>query len=97
VVTLAPRISRRLLAELERLDDGTVPFAELCRGVGAAADRFGLTRPSYERIRMLAHELRRRKRRPRPSTGEILADIALRTRPPEALVDHLAGVPLPRR
>jgi hypothetical protein len=42
-----------------------VPFAELTRRVGGEADRLGLPRPSYEQVRVLAHEaieLRERRR-----------------------------------
>ena len=39
---------------------------------------------------------RRIRRRKGPSTGEVLFDIALRLRPPTALVSHLSGVGIPR-
>jgi hypothetical protein len=53
VVSAAPRISRRLIEELVRLDDERVPIAETYRRVAAEAERLGLTRPSYQRIRVL--------------------------------------------
>jgi hypothetical protein len=70
-----------------------LPIAEVCRRVGAEADRLGLTRPSYERIRVLVHETRR-VRRLGPSTASVLFDVWMRTRPPDALLDHLWGVGL---
>jgi len=97
VLAFAPRIPPRLLEALVRLDDRTVPIAEVCRRLGAEAERIGVPRPSYQRVRVLVHALRRVP--PRPTTASVLAEIAFRSRPPEDLVDHLAGLsrPLPRR
>jgi hypothetical protein len=95
MVVSAPRLSPRLLDVLRRVDDGRRPIAEVWREVGAAAERLGLPRPSYERVRLLVKEERRR--RAVPGTAEVLVDIALRTRPPDALLDHLSGVGVPRR
>ena len=86
----APRIDSRLVAAIERLDDEAVRIAETNRRVGEVADALGLTRPSYEQVRTIVHEARRRGRL--PSTGDVLLDIAFRTRPPSALGEHLAGV-----
>jgi hypothetical protein len=91
--TMAPRISPRLLEAIVRFDDRAQPIAETCRRVGREADRLGLTRPSYQRVRVLVHESRRIRRG--PSTASILADVAFRVRPPEAIVDHLSGVGVP--
>jgi hypothetical protein len=55
VVSLAPRISPRLVAELERLDNGKRSIADITRAVGAHAERLGLMRPSYEQVRTLVH------------------------------------------
>jgi hypothetical protein len=85
----APRLSPRLLAALERFDDGKLPIAELRRLVGAEAERLGLARPSYERVRVLTHDLR--ARRAEPTTADVLWDVAWRVRPPEAIADHIAG------
>jgi hypothetical protein len=62
VVTLAPRISHRLIEAIVRFDDRSRPIAETYRRVGAEAERLGLTRPSYQRIRELVHEARRIRR-----------------------------------
>jgi hypothetical protein len=86
-------VSPRLLETLVRTDDRSIPIAETCRRVGDEADRIGLTRPSYERVRLLVHESRRIRRG--PSTASVLADVAFRVRPPEALIDHLAGIGVP--
>jgi hypothetical protein len=97
VVRLSPRISPRLIAQVERLDDERVPIAEVYRRLGEAADRLELTRPSYERVRQLVRDARRRRRFAGPTTTAVLADVVLRVRPPDALGEHLAGVELPRR
>jgi len=90
VLTIAPRISPKLLEAIVRLDKRTVPIAETCRKVGREAERLGLPRPSYERIRELVHEARRIRRR--PTTASVLVDVALRVRPPDAIADQLSGV-----
>jgi hypothetical protein len=93
VVSAAPRISRRLIEELVRLDDERVPIAETYRRVAAEAERLGLTRPSYQRIRVLVHQSRQLRRG--PSTASVLLDVATRVRPPEALLHHVSGVGVP--
>ncbi|HEU4449185.1 MAG TPA: hypothetical protein VFR63_04260 [Gaiellaceae bacterium] len=80
---------------MERLHEPPLPIAETSRRVGALAGLLGLPRPSYEQVRRIVHDARRRGRR--PSTGDILLDVAFRTRPPIALGEHLAGVAPPRR
>jgi hypothetical protein len=94
-VKFAPRISRRLLAEIERLAETPLPAADITRAVGAKAERLGLRRPSYEQVRKLVVDHRNRPRR--PSTADVLRDVAFRVRPPEAILDHLAGTDPPKR
>ena len=83
----APRLCVSLLRAIERVDDGTLPIAEIWRRVSVAADDLGVPRPSYERVRVLV--LRNRAWRT-PSVAETLVDVAFRVRPPEAVVDALA-------
>jgi hypothetical protein len=90
VVTLAPRISRHVLEAIVRLDDPVEPIAETYRRVASDAERLGYTRPSYEQIRVLIH--RSRRIRKRPTTTDVLLDIALIRRHPDELTDHLAGI-----
>jgi hypothetical protein len=85
----APRIGPTLLAGIERLDDDSLPIAEVNRRVGTLASHLGLTRPSYEQIRVLVHEHRRRGLA--PTAGQILLEVAARSRPPEALLELLEG------
>jgi hypothetical protein len=86
----APRISPRLRSEIERLAAKPYCAAEICREVGNTAEELGLRRPSYEQVRVLVCETRRR---PRVSTtGEVLLDIAFRVRHPDAFIEHVSGV-----
>ena|SRR5215213_2637342 len=94
MVVVAPRVSPGLLAEIERLATRDLSFAEMNRRVGRKAEALALPRPSYQTVRVLARAAR--ERRQGPDTLEVLADVAFRVRPPEALLDHAAGVPLPK-
>ena len=85
----APRIGPTLLAAIERLDDDSVPIAEVHRRVAALASHLGSPRPSYEQVRVLVHE--HRQRGLAPSAGQILLEVASRARPPEALLELLEG------
>jgi hypothetical protein len=93
MLAFAPRISPRLLHVLDRLDDRRLPIAEINRRLGAEAERRGLRRPSYERVRELVHRLRWLRRA--PSTGRVLFEISMRARPPAAFLDHISGVGVP--
>ena len=85
----APRISNRLRDEIDRLASKPYRAAEVCRAIGKTAEEQGVRRPSYEQVRTLVHQLRALKRD--PSIGQVLLDIDLRRRPPEAIVDALVG------
>ena len=86
----APRISRRLLDEIDRLAQRPFRAAEICRAIGERAEEQGFRRPSYEQVRLLVKQSRRRPRR--VSTGDVLLDVALRVRPPDAFLKHVSGV-----
>jgi hypothetical protein len=70
MVTMAPRISGRLIEAIVRLDHPGRPIAETNRRVGAEAERLGLTRPSYQRIRELVHQIR--NMRPRLGVSDLI-------------------------
>jgi hypothetical protein len=91
----AARVTPKLVAVIARLDDPSLPIAETARRVGAEADRLGLTRPSYERVRRLVHESRRLQRRRGPTTAQVLFEVAVGARPAEALLEHVSGVGVP--
>jgi hypothetical protein len=88
VASQAPRIDERLVGALSRLDRRGQPVAEIHRNLGLVADAFGLKRPSYQQKRVILYSLRAQQRSPR--IGETLLDIALRNRPPLAIMDLLA-------
>ena len=67
---MAPRISGRLIEAIVRFDDRSRPIAETYRRVGQEAERLGLTRPSYQRIREFVHTVR--NMRPRLSVSDLL-------------------------
>jgi hypothetical protein len=85
----APRIGPTLLAVIERLDDESVPIAEVHRRVAAVASHLAYPRPSYQQTRVLVHEHRRRGLA--PTAGQLLLEVAFRVRPPEALLELLTG------
>lgn len=78
------------------LDDPDLPIAEINRRLGEHAERLGLRRPSYQRVRELVHELRILRRHRGPTTTQVILDILFRTRPPDAFLDHISGVGVPR-
>lgn len=96
MLAFAPRIPQKLLEAIVALDDRTVPIAEISRRVGRKAWELGLPKPSYQRVRELIHQARRLRLR-RPTTTSVLLDVCFRIRPPEHLLDALAGdaKPLP--
>jgi hypothetical protein len=61
VVRIAPRYEHRLVELVGRLDDRSVPIAEVVRRIAAAADERGLTRPSYVHMRRLIQRERLRQ------------------------------------
>jgi hypothetical protein len=87
MVTLAPRISHRLIEAIVRFDDRSRPIAETNRRVGAEAERLGLTRPSYQRIRELVHQARRIRRG--PTAIDILNLVTMPLRSPDDVVERL--------
>jgi hypothetical protein len=85
----APRISMRLLDEIDRLADRPFRAADICRAIGERAEEQGFRRPSYEQVRLHVKAARRRPRR--VSTGKALLDVALRVEHPDAFLQHVSG------
>lgn len=97
MVPCAPRLSPRLVAAIERHDDGTRAVAEVWRDVCTTAEGLGLVRPSYERVRSLVKEHRARRAR-FATTREVLTDTLItRGRPLDALHAHVAGIGVVKR
>jgi hypothetical protein len=95
MVAASPRLSPRLVTEIERLAPRDLSFAEINRRVGRTAEGLGLPRPSYESVRLLVRAAR--ELRAGPDTLEVVTDVWFRARPPQALLDHAAGIPSPNR
>jgi len=91
----AVRLSDRQLRRLAALEDDRLPIAEVHRRFARDAEARGLPRPSYERTRLLVNELRALRRR-RVRTRDVAVDVAFRVRPPDALLDQVSGVGVPR-
>ncbi len=89
------RLSQRQFERLVALEADVLPIAEIHRRWARWGVENGLTRPSYERTRLLVHELRKLRRR-RVRTRDVLLDIAFRHRPPADLEAHLSGLPIRR-
>ena len=95
MLRFAPRLDSRLVDAAERLDARDTAIAETNRRVGLVAEELGVARPSYEQIRVVIQRARERGRE--PTSADVLLDIAFRARPPEALLQHLAGTLPPTR
>lgn len=85
----APRLDRRLVAAVAHLDDEREPIAATNRRIGALAEVMGLPRPSYQQVRLLVHDARRRKAARREAL-ELILDVQFRRRPPETLFELIA-------
>jgi hypothetical protein len=84
VYSAAPRLDRRLIETIVRLDDTAVPIAEIYRRSREPAARLGVPRPSYECCRQLIHDARRERAR-RRANRETLIRVALYLDGPDAL------------
>jgi hypothetical protein len=63
VCSSAPRLDRRTIELVVRLDDPSVPIAEVYRRSRIPAADLDLPRPSYESFRVLVHAARRERTR----------------------------------
>ncbi|OFW72192.1 MAG: hypothetical protein A2Y55_00600 [Actinobacteria bacterium RBG_16_68_12] len=82
----APRLEPHLIMGLVQLDDRSVPIAETYRRSRTLAEELDIPRPSYECVRLLVHAARRRRAR-RRLVRDVLIDVALHTKPVDALYD----------
>jgi hypothetical protein len=85
----APRISMRLIDEIDRLARRHERAADICRTIGERAEEQGFRRPSYQQVRLYVRRAQRRPRR--VSTGKVLLDIAMRLEHPDAFIQHVSG------
>jgi hypothetical protein len=76
VYTAAPRLERRLLEAIVRLDDPSAPIAENYRRLREHAAQLDVPRPSYECFRQLVHDTRSERAR-RRANRQTLIRVAL--------------------
>jgi hypothetical protein len=84
VCVSAPRLDRRLLERVVRLDDPSVPIAETYRRSREDAAQLDIPRPSYECVRQLIHDARRERARRRANRDKLIR-VALYLDSPESL------------
>lgn len=90
---MAPRLTLRLIDEIERRSKRRLPVAEINRQVGEAAAGFGLTKPSYERVRVLVHQARSVHRAGPDSFSTVALEVLYRAKPPHALMERASAGP----
>lgn len=77
----APRYDRRLVRAIRRLDDESLPIAEVWRRVGAVAWKLGVPRPSYVHVRRIVVSERERAAELREIRNEALVGLVSRMAP----------------
>jgi DNA-binding SARP family transcriptional activator len=82
----APRLDRRLLEAIARVDSPSESIAETYRRSRELAAELGIPRPSYESVRQYIHILRRERER-RRKARQTLIEVALYLKPVDALYD----------
>lgn len=84
-------MTRELIDAIGMLDDGVMPIADVWRLAGDAAAALRVPQPSYQQVRLWVHELRGLEHTGPTfgSTARVAAEVALRLRPPEALIEHI--------
>jgi hypothetical protein len=102
VIPLAPRYDPLIIELVRRLDDRTVPIAEVARRVGDGAQLLGLMRPSYPHLRRLVlaeRESHDAELAYRAAVREVVEEVAIRVltgRAPD-LYQHLEQLDRARR
>lgn len=91
MVVAAARVDIRVVRLIRRLEWRTPVIADVSRAVGMYCERQGMTRPSYEEVRLLVHEARDRRERRRAALDLVVA-VDVRARPPSDLL-YLLGDP----
>jgi len=91
MVISSVRTDIRVVRFIRRFEPRSGSTADVVRATGTFCEKSGLTRPSYEQIRLLVHEARERRER-RKAALDLLVDVELRARPPSDLL-HLLDDP----
>jgi hypothetical protein len=85
-----PRLDRRFIEAVVRVDEPSLPMAETYRRSRELAAQMGIPRPSYERVRVEL-KARRMRRNDRHEVRDLVFELAYNTRPADAvLADSLA-------
>jgi len=86
-----PRVDRRLLEGLTKLDDPREPMAETYRRLRDLAGRMDVPRPSYERVRL---QLRRARsgETPRAEARRLALELAFNTRAADDVIGDLLAL-----
>jgi hypothetical protein len=88
VYVVAPRVERRFLDRLAKLDDRSEPIAETYRRARDLAAQMGIPRPSYERVRLHLRSTRGRES-DRKKALRLAFELAYNTRRADQVVADL--------
>jgi hypothetical protein len=88
VYAAGPRVERRFLKAVAKLDDRSVPMAETYRRARDLALQMGIPRPSYERVRLHLHAARKGDEQ-KQRTRDLIIHLAYNTRPADEVVPEL--------
>jgi len=89
----APRYDPRLVRAIRRLDDESLPIAEVWRRVGTYAERLGVPRPSYAHVRRIVVSERERAAAMREIRDAVAARLAAgRVPDPVAVLSRIGEV-----
>jgi hypothetical protein len=80
MVVSAPTIDPRLRRHARRLSRRSLPAAAIHREIGRYAEVIGVTRPSYQQVRLLVNHARS-ERAARRATAQLLLEVELGVRP----------------
>ena len=98
MVVSSVRTDMRVIRFIRRFEPRAESIAAVVRATGSFCEKSGLTRPSYEQIRLLVHDARERRERHR-AAARLLLEVDLRARPPGDvgyLFDDPRRAPKPR-
>jgi hypothetical protein len=91
MVVSSVRTDIRVVRFIRRFEPRSPSVAAVVRATGMFCDKSGLTRPSYQQVRLLVHGARDRRGR-RRAAAQLLLEVDLRARPPGD-VEYLLGDP----
>jgi hypothetical protein len=99
MVVSSVRTDARVVRFIRRFEPRSASIAAVVRATGSFCEKSGLTRPSYEQVRLLVHDARDRRER-RKAAAKLVLEVDLRARPLSDLnylLDDPRRAPRPRR